>query len=78
MATAVRISGWRPGLRKVSITQAIMRESGLGLRESKSCADRVLEGECVVVPVSDAHRARGLARELESLGAKAEVVDDHA
>jgi ribosomal protein L7/L12 len=76
MSPTVRITGWRPGLEKVSMTHAIRRASGLDLAESKSCTDRVLEGETVEVKVRDAEAARILAAELQALGALAAVSDN--
>jgi hypothetical protein len=75
MSPTVRITGWRTGLKKVSMTKAIQRSSALDLADSKSCTDRVLEGETVDVTVHDVHVARELAQELQALGASADVVD---
>ena len=78
MRDLVRISGWRPGLQKVSMTLVVRRLGQLGLRDAKSVTDRVLDGEVVDVEVDDARAAQELAQELQALGAVAEVVDDPA
>ena len=57
------------------MTKAIQRCSDLGLGGSKSCTDRVLEGETVDVYVHDVHVAKQLTQELQALGAVAAVVD---
>jgi hypothetical protein len=75
VSPTVRITGWRKGLNKVSMTKAIQRSSALDLAGSKSCTDRVLEGKTVDVRVGDALVARELAQELQALGAVADVVD---
>ena len=75
MSPTVRITGWRPGLKKISMTHAIRRSSALGLADAKSCTDRVLDGETVDVSVSEVAVARELAEELQALGAVADVVD---
>lgn len=76
MSPTVRITGWRKGLQKISMTKAIQRSAALGLADAKSCTDRVLNGETVDVSVSDARVARELAQELQALGADADVLED--
>lgn len=76
MSPTVRVSGWRKGLQKISMTKAIQRSALLGLADAKSCTDRVLGGETVDVNVADASAARELAQELQTLGADAAVVDE--
>ncbi len=76
MSSIVRIMGWRTDCQKVSMTQVIQRYRGLGLREAKSCTDRVLEGGVVDVKVSDASDAEEMVRELWAAGADAEVAKD--
>ena len=73
MSPTVRITGWRKGLKKVSMTKAIQRYAALDLGDAKSCTDRVLEGETIDVSVSDVQVARELAQELKALGATADV-----
>jgi len=74
----VRISAWRPGLEKVSMTLVVRRLAQLGLRDAKSVTDRVLDGEVVDVYVGDPRIAQELAQELQALGAVAGIVDDPA
>lgn len=76
MNSVVRITGWRPGLEKVSMTHSIRRASGLNLAESKSCTDRVLDGETVEINVRDSEAAPMLAAKLNALGAVAEISDE--
>lgn len=76
MSSRVRIRGWRPGLKKVSLTLTVRRLAQLRLAGAKSVTDRVLDGEIVDVEVGDAGGARELARELQALGVVAEVVDN--
>jgi ribosomal protein L7/L12 len=72
----VVITGWRPGLLKVSMTTTIREHTELGLAESKRVTDRVLDGESVVLPSCSAAAADALAAELARLGAVVEVRDD--
>lgn len=67
----VRITGWRAGLKKVSMTMAIRDETRMGLGAAKSITDAVLEGNTAAVPVRDWRAAIRLAEALEALGAEA-------
>lgn len=67
----VRITGWRPGLLKVSMTQAIRDHTTLGLGAAKAITDAVLRGELASVPVRDWATAVRLAEHLQGLGADA-------
>lgn len=71
MPVQVRISGWRAGLKKVSMTKTIRDRTQLGLKEAKTCTNRVLDGESVNVPVADWAAALDLAETLQALGAEA-------
>ena len=74
----VLITGWKPGLLKVSMTTVIKEHTELGLAGSKRVTDRVLDGEQVVLAALSAERAEALATQLVGLGAVAEVRDDSA
>lgn len=74
MSATVRITGWRPGLKAVSMTEAIRRSSALGLAAAKSCTDRVLDGHVVDVCTLDEQAGSELASTLLALGAVAELV----
>ena len=70
----LRISGWRPGLRKVSMTEALRSSLGIGLAEAKSITDRVLNGEIVELGVASGVDAEALSSALDLLGAESTVV----
>ena len=70
-APRVRITGWRPGLEKISMTQALREHLGLGMAEAKGCTDRVLDGKELVLHAPDRETAVALAAALEQLGANA-------
>ena len=74
MSATVRITGWRPGQKKVSMTEAIRRSSTLGLSAAKSCTDRVLDGHAVEVCTLDEQAGSELVSTLQALGAVAELV----
>lgn len=69
----VRITGWRAGLRKIGMTDALRRHAGLGLAAAKAVTDGVLEGRPADVDVPSAGAAVALVAELEALGALAEI-----
>lgn len=75
MAT-VRVTGWRVGLRKVSVTQTIQRHAGLSLHAAKSVTDTILDGQVVELPDLDSDAASALVAELARLGADACIVSD--
>lgn len=74
----VRITGWRPGLRKVSLTQAIQGAAGLGLKDAKQLTDRILVGESIEIDAQNLIHAQTLVEELQELGADAEIVGEPA
>jgi len=76
MGYIVRISGWRDGLQKVSMTKSIRAMTDLGLKDSKACTERVLEGEVVELAIDDSEVAVQLARRLDELGAEAQALGD--
>jgi len=69
-----RIRGFRTGLNKVAMTKAIREQTKHDLGAAKACTDAVLEGEEVSLFVSDGSAAAKLVKELNDLGANAEVV----
>ena len=71
----VRITGWRYGLQKVSMTTTIREALGLGLAEAKQVTDRVLDGKTAVLIAPDRETAVALADALWALGADAEVAE---
>ncbi|HEX8670643.1 MAG TPA: YrhB domain-containing protein [Longimicrobium sp.] len=71
VAVEVRIKGWRVGLQKVSVTQAIRDEAEMSLGAAKAITDAVLRGESASVPVRNWATAVRLAEHLQKLGADA-------
>jgi hypothetical protein len=70
----VVITGWREGLRKISLTHLIQARTGRRMAEAKRRTDDVLEGHPVVLEVPSEEAALSLVEELRQLGALAEVV----
>ena len=69
----VTISGWRVGLRKVSMNRLLREDAKLGVREAKDLVDDVLDGKVRRVPMPDWSSAQELAAKLEELGAEAQA-----
>jgi hypothetical protein len=65
----VEITGWREGLRKVSLTTLLHEHAGLSLVEAKACTGRVLDGRLVALSVPSQEAADNLAARLRELGA---------
>src|SRR5438309_543267 len=68
----VRITGWRPGLQKISLTHLLAEAGNLRLPEAKRLVDRLLASESVEVTVPRP-RAGDLVAELVELGAEASL-----
>jgi hypothetical protein len=75
MSTALRITGWRTGLKKIQMTKLLRTYVPSSLAEAKSVTDRVLSGEAVTLTLRDNATARELAHELELIGAIIEDLD---
>ena len=72
----VVISGWREGLRKVSLTQELQTGGSLSLAAAKAVTDRVLDGVSVSLGQPSREAAEQLARRLDALGAVASVTEE--
>ncbi len=66
---SVIITGWRIGLQKIGMTKLIREYTDFGLKASKDCTDRVLDGETVTIAVESVDHAMQLAARLQHIGA---------
>ena len=71
----VVVTTWNPGLNKVSMTTIIRSQSGLGLKASKACTDRLLDGGIVEITIASRVAAEKLASDLNDINAVAHVAD---
>ncbi len=71
----VIISSWKPGLQTIKMVKLIQQYALLGLKDAKSCVDRVLDNEQVTLTIGSENQARQLAEQLKELGATAELDD---
>ena len=69
----LKITGWRYGLQKITMTKTLQAKLSLGLREAKQCTDNVLDGKIVSFEIDDLAAAKELADALENIGVIVEV-----
>ena len=70
MAT-VRVSGWKPGMRKISLTKLVQTGGGKDLAQAKAMVDGLLEGNPFEVSFDNEEAARSFADQAKDLGAEA-------
>ncbi len=73
MARLLRITGWKPGLRKVSMTKLLREYAVLDLVTAKRYTDDVVDGHAVQLELPDDERLYVLAHQLRLIGAKVAV-----
>jgi ribosomal protein L7/L12 len=71
----LNITGWRVGLKKISMTHALQEHLGLGLKDAKGAVDKVANGEAVSFVLEEPDKAEALAKALEAVGAIVELSD---
>ena len=69
----VHITGWHPGLQKVTAIKYLVQDTPYGLKEAKDCIDKVVDGGQVTIPFASAAKAKALAAKLEGVGAVVRV-----
>lgn len=69
----VQIQGWRVGYNKVASTQILKKLTNLGLEESYRFTHTILEDNPVSIEVENLPLAEQLVRELNEIGANAEI-----
>jgi hypothetical protein len=72
----VVLRGWRPGLRKISLADALVEYAGLPLPEAKHLVDRLLAGEAVRVTIVG-HPPQAVTATLREIGVKIESEAAH-
>lgn len=69
------ISGWNPGLRKVSHTKLLQVHAGMSLTEAKAATDRILDGQHVIFVTSQAS-ANSVIKQFVEIGANAAIINE--
>lgn len=72
--TTLRITGWRVGLQKISLTKLLQDQAGLGLAAAKQAVDDVLDGRPANVTLPASVDARSVVESVRALGADCEVL----
>jgi hypothetical protein len=67
----VLLTGWKPGILKISLTKAIRSATGKGLAEAKHCTDEVLARRPVALTFPTATAADKFCDDAQQLGAVA-------
>jgi ribosomal protein L7/L12 len=66
--TELIIKGWKPGLKTISLMDALRTHCGMGLKEAKTAVDGLLDGREIRLSRLADDTANNLRREIESLG----------
>lgn len=74
MSNRVRFTGWNRGLRKISLTDLLQRETDLSAADAKRIVDDILENRSAEV-IAKPDQADRLVAEARTLGAICEVID---
>lgn len=64
----VKLIGWQPGLRKVSLVTLLQQQADLSFTSAKQNVDYLLAGKHVNLEVGDRRKANQLAEEVRKLG----------
>ena len=67
--TTIRLTGWRKGLRTVSLVQAVNKYATDSLASAKHAVDQLLEGHQVTLTIPDEARREEFRRVPSDLGA---------
>lgn len=71
--TTVRLTGWQPGIRKISLTKLLQAKANLSLSAAKGMVDRVLEGHTALIELPSHVDVDAFISEIRALGALCEV-----
>jgi len=63
------ITGWKPGLKTISLMDVLRKSCDMGLKQSKGAVDGLLEGRQICISGLDEEVAATVRREVEALGA---------
>ncbi len=66
----VKVSGWVPGLKKISLTKLLQLSTCKDLAEAKGMVDALLEGGSFELHFVDKEAARAFVNQAKILGAR--------
>ncbi len=67
------LKGWKPGLKKISLSRLLQEYAGLSLSEAKGKVDSFLEGMPTTITLPSRAIAEEFVRQASELGALVEV-----
>jgi ribosomal protein L7/L12 len=72
----LKLTGWREGLKKISLTETLKQNTTLSVKEAKDCVDRLLDGEVVIVDLLPTVNLQELVERVTDIGADCKIEDD--
>jgi hypothetical protein len=69
----VKLTGWREGMQKVSLTKLQKGYFQMSLREAKTNVDRLLDGKEIEIEVESINQAQSFIQEVKQLGVICEI-----
>ena len=63
------ITGWKPGLKTISLMDVLRKSCGMGLKQSKEAVDGLLDGREIHVPGLSEEAADTVRKQVEAIGA---------
>jgi hypothetical protein len=70
---SVRVSGWEPGLRKISLTKLLQMSADKDLQEAKAMVDALIEGKGFEIYFDNEGVAKTFADHVRGLGAQVTI-----
>ena len=70
----IRIKGWNPGLKKVSLDLLLHKEVQLSLVSARDHVNLLIRGQELVFEFDDEEKAKYVCAEIRKLGANCEVL----
>jgi hypothetical protein len=63
------ISGWKPGLKTISLTIVVRANSNMGLAQAKRAVEELMDGKEIRLSGLSEERALAIRQEVEALNA---------
>jgi ribosomal protein L7/L12 len=63
------ITGWKPGLKTISLMEVLRKSCGMGLKQSKEAVDGLLDGREIRLAGLGQEVAATVRNDVEALGA---------
>ena len=63
------ITGWKPGIKRISLLDLVRQHNHWGLKAGKEAVDGLLDGKEIVIECKDEAQYFAVRQEVERLGA---------